>query len=59
MAIPKIATAFLRLIYAPLDRLAAEGEGSGVAQHGTSQAAPDIAMGAEAADAIAADAAHM
>ena len=58
MAIPKIATAFLRLIYAPLDRLAAEGEGSGVALHGTSQAAPSTATGAGAADATAADAAH-
>ncbi len=58
MAIPKIATAFLRLIYAPLDRLASEGEGCGVAPTGTGAAAPDIAMGAEAADAIAADSAH-
>ena len=58
MAIPKIATSFLRLIYAPLDRLASEGEGCGVAPTGISVAAPDIAMGAFAADAIAADAAH-
>ena len=58
MAIPKIATAFLRLIYAPLDRLAAEGEGCGVVPSGTTRAAPDIATGAEAAGATAADAAH-
>ena len=58
MAIPKIATAFLRLIYAPLDRLAAEGEGCGVVPSGTTRAAPDIATGAFAADATAADAAR-
>ena len=58
MSIPKIATAFLRLIYAPLDRLAAEGEGCGVVRPGTGRAAPDIATGAGAADAIAADNAH-
>jgi len=54
MAIPKIATSFLRLIYAPLDRLAAEGEGCGAVHPGTGVAAPDTARGAEAAGAIAA-----
>ena len=58
MAIPKIASAFLRQIYAPLDRLAAEGEGSGVAPVGTGVAAPGTATGAGAADATAADAAR-
>ena len=58
MAIPKIATAFLRQIYAPLDRLAAEGEGCGAVPVGISVAAPDIATGAEARDATAADAVH-
>ena len=54
MSIPKIATAFLRLIYAPLDRLTAEGEGCGVAPVGITRAAPDTATGAEVADATAA-----
>lgn len=54
MSIPKIATAFLRQIYAPLDRLAAEGEGCGAAPAGTSAAAPGTATGAGAADATAA-----
>ena len=58
MSIPKIATAFLRQIYAPLDRLAAEGEGCGAARPGTGAAAPGTAMGAGAADATAADAAR-
>ena len=58
MAIPKIATAFLRHIYAPLDRLAAEGEGCGAAPVGITAAAPGTATGAGAADAIAADAAR-
>ena len=58
MAIPKIATAFLRLIYAPLDRLAAEGEGCGAVSDGTSVAAPVIVASAGVADATAADAAH-
>ena len=58
MAIPKIATAFLRQIYAPLDRLAAEGEGCGAVSDGTSVAAPVIVASAGAADATAADAAH-
>ncbi len=58
MAIPDIATAFLRQIYAPLDRLAAEGEGCGAVRSGTSPAAPGIAVGAGAADATAADVAH-
>ena len=59
MAIPDIATAFLRQIYAPLDRLAAEGNVSGAAPTGISAAAPGIAVGAGAADATAADAARM
>ncbi len=58
MSIPKIATAFLRLIYAPLDRLAAEGEDCGAAPSGTTAAAPGIAVDAGAADATAVDAAH-
>ena len=58
MAIPDIATAFLRQIYAPLDRLATEGNVSGAAPTGILVAAPGIAVGAGAADAIAADAAH-
>ena len=58
MSIPKISTAFLRQIYAPLDRLAAEGNVSGVAPTGISVAAPDIATGAGAADATAVDSAH-
>ena len=58
MAIPKIATAFLRQIYAPLDRLAAEGDGCGAVSDGTSVAAPVIVASAGAADATAADAAH-
>ena len=58
MSIPKIATAFLRLIYAPLDRLAAEGEGCGAVPTGTLAAAPDTATDAGAADATAVDAAH-
>ena len=58
MAIPKIATAFLRQIYAPLDRLAAEGEGCGAALHGTGAAAPGIAEGAETVAMTAADSAH-
>ena len=58
MSIPKIATAFLRQIYAPLDRLAAEGNVSGAAPSGISVAAPGTAMGAGAADATAVDAAH-
>ena len=58
MAIPKIATAFLRQIYAPLDRLASEGEGCGVVPGGIFRAAPDTATGAEVRDATAADAAH-
>ena len=59
MSIPKIATAFLRLIYAPLDRLAAEGEGCGAVPNGITRAAPDIATGAGAADATAATSAPM
>ncbi|MEI7608261.1 MAG: hypothetical protein WCJ64_12870 [Rhodospirillaceae bacterium] len=59
MAIPKIATAFLRQIYAPLDRLAAEGEGCGAALHGTGRAAPGIVAGAGATGETAADSAHM
>ncbi|MEI8396946.1 MAG: hypothetical protein WCF85_19635 [Rhodospirillaceae bacterium] len=58
MAIPDIATTFLRQIYAPLDRLAAEGNVSGAAPTGISVAAPAIAAGAGAADATAADAAR-
>ena len=58
MAIPKIATAFLRQIYAPLDRLASEGEGCGAAPVGISVAAPGTATGAGAAGVTAADAAH-
>ena len=58
MAIPKIATAFLRQIYAPLDRLASEGEGCGAVPGGIFRAAPDTATGAEARDATAADAAR-
>ncbi len=58
MAIPRIATEFLRLIYAPLDRLAAEGEGCGAARTGTGAAAPGTATGAGTADATAADSAH-
>ena len=58
MAIPDIATAFLRQIYAPLDRLAADGNVSGAAPTGILVAAPGTATGAEAADATAADAAH-
>ena len=53
MAIPRIATEFLRLIYAPLDRLAAEGEGCGAARTGTGAAAPGTATGAGTADATA------
>ena len=59
MAIPDIATAFLRQIYAPLDRLASEGEGCGAAPAGTLVAAPDTATGAGAADATAAAPAPM
>ena len=58
MAIPDIATAFLRQIYAPLDRLAVEGEGCGAGRNGTFPAAPGIAVGAGAADATAAGTAH-
>ena len=58
MVIPDIATAFLRQIYAPLDQLAAEGEGCGAVRTGTSAAAPGIATGAEAADVTVADAVH-
>ena len=58
MAIPKIATAFLRLIYAPLDRLASEGEGCGAVRDGTSPAAPVTAEGAETVAMTAADSAH-
>ena len=58
MAIPKIATVFLRQIYVPLDRLAAEGEGCGAASSGTGVAAPGTAEGAGAADATAVDSAH-
>ncbi len=59
MAIPRIATEFLRLIYAPLDRLAAEGEGCGAARTGTGAAAPGTATGAGTAGATAATSAPM
>ncbi|MEI8395894.1 MAG: hypothetical protein WCF85_14230, partial [Rhodospirillaceae bacterium] len=58
MAIPKIATSFLRLIYAPLDRLAAEGEGCGVAPNGTGVAALGTVEGAETVAVTVADSAH-
>ena len=58
MSIPDIATSFLRQIYGPLDRLAAEGEGCGAAHPGTGVAAPAIATAATQPDATAAAPAH-
>ena len=43
MAIPKMAIAFMNLIYAPLDQLAAEGNASGTAQSGILAAVPNTA----------------
>ncbi|WP_299398889.1 hypothetical protein [Pelagibius sp.] len=54
MAIPEMASAFLRDLYAPLDRLVAEGNASSAAPHGTSAAAPRIAAAAGPAAAPAA-----
>lgn len=47
MAVPALAEAFVAAWYAPLERLAAEGEGCGAAPAGTTAAAPIIAGGAE------------
>lgn len=43
MAVPALAEAFVAAWYAPLERLAAEGEGCGAAPDGTTAAAPTTA----------------
>lgn len=53
MAVPVLAEAFVAIWYAPLERLAAEGEGCGAAPAGTTAAAPTIAGGAGATVATA------
>ena len=58
MDIPDIATAFLRLIYGPLERLAAEGNACGAAPDGSTVAAPVIAEDAGTAVTTAATAAR-
>ena len=58
MDIPDIATAFLRLIYGPLERLAAEGNACGAAPVGFTVAAPVIAEDAGTAAKTAATAAR-
>ncbi|MEI8397018.1 MAG: hypothetical protein WCF85_20015 [Rhodospirillaceae bacterium] len=54
MDIPDIATVFLRLIYEPLERLAAEGNACGAAPSGFTVAAPVIAEDAGTAVTTAA-----
>ena len=56
MDIPDIATTFLRLIYGPLERLAAEGNACGAAPDGFTVAAPVIAEDAGTAATTAATA---
>jgi len=51
MAIPEMASAFLTQLYAPLERLVAEGNGSSAAPNGTSAAALPTAGAAGTADA--------
>jgi hypothetical protein len=46
MAIPEMATALLQQLYAPLERVVAEGNGSSAAPNGTSAAALPIARDA-------------
>jgi hypothetical protein len=46
LMLDRIGQAFLTAVRAPLERLAAEGNGSGASPHGTSAAAPDTARGA-------------
>jgi len=56
MAIPEMASALLTQLYAPLERLVAEGNGSSAAPNGTSAAA--LPTAAAAVTAAAASAVH-